>query len=85
LQSEESFRTLLVGRAGALAVLLSILYVADTPDLVLARLCCTRNQPYSLPNTFSIAFNGGEAEAGNRKIFYPGSQASSTEDPDHDG
>jgi hypothetical protein len=48
-------------------------------DFIVGRPCYTGNVPYPLPNTTEITFNGGMAETGNSTVFYPGSQASSTE------
>jgi hypothetical protein len=48
-------------------------------DFIVGRPCCAGNVPCPLPNTTEITFNGGMAETGNSTVFYPGSQASSTE------
>jgi hypothetical protein len=53
--------------------------VGNSADFIVARACCTGNLNYPLPNTTEITFNGGMAETGNSTVFYPGSQASSTE------
>jgi hypothetical protein len=50
-----------------------------TADFIVGRPCCLGNVNYPLPNTTEITFNGGMAETGNSTVFYPGSQASSTE------
>ncbi|MFZ1918930.1 MAG: G1 family glutamic endopeptidase, partial [Terriglobales bacterium] len=54
--------------------------VGKTANWMVERLCCSGNEPITLANTTSIAFGG--AFAGNEtdeKIFYAGSQASTTE------
>jgi hypothetical protein len=54
--------------------------VGNSADFIVGRLCCTSNDlPYQLANTTQITFNGAMAETGNSTVFYPGSQASSTE------
>jgi hypothetical protein len=62
-------------------------YSVSTPGLVgtsanwiVERLCCTpADELYPLANTSALAFNEASAETGNLKVFYPGSQATSTE------
>jgi Peptidase A4 family len=54
--------------------------VGNSADWIVERLCCTSaDQLFPLANTSAIAFNEASAETGNLKVFYPGSQASSTE------
>jgi hypothetical protein len=56
--------------------------VGNSANWIVARLCCVNNQPYPLANTVNIFFDGGTAytDAGSlsEKLYYPGSQASST-------
>lgn len=54
--------------------------VGSTANWMVERFCCNGNEPVPLANTTNIAFGG--AFAGNEtdeKIFYPGSQATTTE------
>ncbi len=48
-------------------------------DWIVERPCCTDNQPLALANTTSLAFGAAYAATENDKIYYPGSQASTTE------
>ncbi|MGB9234025.1 MAG: G1 family glutamic endopeptidase [Terriglobales bacterium] len=63
-------------------------YSVSTPGLIgqnvawmVSRSCCDNPNLYGtfpLANTASVFFGGGNAETGNGKFFYPGSQATST-------
>lgn len=57
--------------------------VGKTANWIVDPACCNPgpDTPYALANSIGIAFENGGAviEAGNGKVFYPGSQASSTE------
>ncbi len=53
--------------------------VGYTASWVVERMCCTGNQPVALANTTNVAFGVAFAETDNAKIYFPGSQASTTE------
>jgi hypothetical protein len=53
--------------------------VGHSADWMVERMCCTGNEPSALANTTNIAFGAGFAETENAKMYYPGSQATTTE------
>jgi hypothetical protein len=54
--------------------------VGNSANWIVERLCCTSSdQLFPLANTAALAFNEASAETGNSKVFYPGSQATTTE------
>jgi hypothetical protein len=53
--------------------------VGHSANWMVERMCCTDNQPSALANTTNIAFGAAFAETENAKIYYPGSQATTTE------
>ncbi len=54
--------------------------VGHTANWMVERFCCSGNEPVTLANTNNFAFGGGFAgNEADEKIFYPGSQASTTE------
>jgi hypothetical protein len=55
--------------------------VGNAAQWVVERPCCGGSGPagaWPLANTIDISFDGAAAQIGNGKLFYPGSQASST-------
>jgi hypothetical protein len=72
--------TTLTYNAYSVPVPYGVKFVGNSAQWIVERPCCRNSgYPYPLANTISIFFDGSTALTGNGHVFYPGSQAVSTQ------